>query len=1305
MPKVFKLQQLGNAIQQILNAVGGKAEQSDLNAHTDNNDVHVSTTEKNRWNDTYTKNQVDDRIEQGGKVKTVSVNGGSAVQPDEHGNIDIEVPTDLKDLNDDSTHRTVTDAEKSVWSGKQPAGDYATKTELANGLNTKQPTGDYATNTALAEGLATKQGTISDLDAIRSGAGKGATSVQGVKMEGDNAPLSPDGNGVVTIPQPEIPDSVTSVIANNELVFQTSDGQSVKGKVGITTGADGLLHLTLTDEEGHTYSSPIAGLRVNGNALQYSNDGEIWTTVQTFGKLTIKYVQASDPASGDEGDLALVGTTNAYVLKVYIGGSWVSVGDIGSLDLTSDGITMVGENKTLTQKMQEVAVDADFVLKNVEDGGFNNYGRVSNSDWCHNVEFIPVEEGDVIRWRSGNALTELTDRQKNALCFYSADKTFSAWNGYNAKDRVLDPVVEGVAYIRASFRKENGYGIDIKKSGETDFTTVFSVVTQDGKHSGVTKVPELEESLNEFQDQINGAVYVAENVGAGGLDSTTGQPADNNWCHALDLIEVDQGDTITWKAGSNIPSTSEARGVRALLLYNSNREKTSYYGYTVENREITIDAGIKYIQPSFPTGNGYSIEKNGVVVFTTILAGTVVKSDAALEKAQEALERTQETAVEVENLKGSLFDYDTIYSKIGYYNSKSNSNNNLITADPAWGISAKIPCQYNDSIVIGTPSTITNVSSPQRDIYFYDEEGNFLTYNAMWNNRTLNAPENTSYATISVRLADADKFTIKVNDELKYQGAVYDAEGNVFEKMKEVVQEYAPEDASDNKISYIPLYGFERKDVSTNFQTTDSTKVVCTSVMLIPYYGVELHFKMPSTIGCKMQYGIIQSVETNASSLLTKLNGETATFNSNVNIRFAFYKINGDDITLAEIQTLVGEGKVSISYENQTPNVVAKNIGSEVFAKAVMYREARDSSTNDANSYLHNLPVFAHFSDLHGDIVRLKNIMDYCQYLGVDAVINTGDIVCNKAIEGASTYHAVVGAYGFPTLLCVGNHDAWLAGDNTEGTHNEKLYANFIQPNSTKFGYTLPAASDYDNGATYYYRDFTSLNIRVISVNLYEENLAYWAYCGRISKKQIDWLIATLASTPANHGVIIIQHTHAANNSSSATIDRDNNYSDFYDDVRTTAGDQYRMTGNPISKIVDAFISGEEYSGSYTQQLDGGGSETINYTTTGFDNLNSNVEFICYMSGHRHTDFVGYRSGTTNRQLVLNITTAQSLYGFVHYSKANNGDLPRGGKGACEDAFNVYGIDRTAGTVRIARVGSNMTSSLKKREVMVIPYK
>jgi len=42
-----------------------------------------------------------------------------------------DVPTTLAELTGDSTHRLVTDAEKSTWNGKQDAGDYATNTALA----------------------------------------------------------------------------------------------------------------------------------------------------------------------------------------------------------------------------------------------------------------------------------------------------------------------------------------------------------------------------------------------------------------------------------------------------------------------------------------------------------------------------------------------------------------------------------------------------------------------------------------------------------------------------------------------------------------------------------------------------------------------------------------------------------------------------------------------------------------------------------------------------------------------------------------------------------------------------------------------------------------------------------------------------------------------------------------------------------------------------------------------------------------------------------------------------------------------
>jgi hypothetical protein len=51
------------------------------------------------------------------------------------------IPDQLSDLSDDSTHRLVTDTEKSTWNAKQAAGDYATNSALSTGLSGKSDTG------------------------------------------------------------------------------------------------------------------------------------------------------------------------------------------------------------------------------------------------------------------------------------------------------------------------------------------------------------------------------------------------------------------------------------------------------------------------------------------------------------------------------------------------------------------------------------------------------------------------------------------------------------------------------------------------------------------------------------------------------------------------------------------------------------------------------------------------------------------------------------------------------------------------------------------------------------------------------------------------------------------------------------------------------------------------------------------------------------------------------------------------------------------------------------------------------------
>ena len=95
------------------------------------------------------------------------------------------------------------------------------------------------------------------------------------------------------------------------------------------------------------------------------------------------------------------------------------------------------------------------------------------------------------------------------------------------------------------------------------------------------------------------------------------------------------------------------------------------------------------------------------------------------------------------------------------------------------------------------------------------------------------------------------------------------------------------------------------------------------------------------------------------------------------------------------------------------------------------------------------------------------------------------------------------------------------------------------------------------------------------------------------------------------------------------------------------------------------------------------------------------------MTGHFHQDTIGYltRPSGDPKQLVLNVTCGSSVYGGSTYKYlADCSDVPRNQKDATQDAFNVYGIDRTAKCVRVARIGANLNHAMSERNYMIIPY-
>lgn len=174
-------------------------------------------------------------IAEGGDVnviETVKVNG-TALTPDANKAVNVVVPTSLSGLASDTTHRTVSDTEKSTWSGKQDA--------LVSGTNIKTINNE----SILGSGNITIQG--------GSGGSGDENVIEIVKVNG--TALTPDANKAVDVTVPtestvsgwgftKNAGTITGITMNGaskgtsgvvNLGTVLTSHQDISGKVGSTT--------------------------------------------------------------------------------------------------------------------------------------------------------------------------------------------------------------------------------------------------------------------------------------------------------------------------------------------------------------------------------------------------------------------------------------------------------------------------------------------------------------------------------------------------------------------------------------------------------------------------------------------------------------------------------------------------------------------------------------------------------------------------------------------------------------------------------------------------------------------------------------------------------------------------------------------------------------------------------------------------------------------------------------------------------------------------------------------------------------
>ena len=334
------------------------------------------------------------------------------------------------------------------------------------------------------------------------------------------------------------------------------------------------------------------------------------------------------------------------------------------------------------------------------------------------------------------------------------------------------------------------------------------------------------------------------------------------------------------------------------------------------------------------------------------------------------------------------------------------------------------------------------------------------------------------------------------------------------------------------------------------------------------------------------------------------------------------------------------------------------------------------------------LPVIIHLTDIHGDVIRTDRALKFAQYVGADAVMASGDLTAYlpkdwgmALFEAVSRYPDVNFVYG------IGNHDARsISADD---------YCRIIYHSYYKNNPRTP------NGETYYHQDLEAHKLRLISVNQQEGCCSSNLGGTRFRQKQVDWLLETLKSTPAGYGVLLMYHSTEVVLSETAQP----GYMAFFQLNRTATGTtnmRTGYTGTILTDIVDAFMERKAIYGTYSE---GDGSSPVTVDAD-FSNVAEGVEFIAHLTGHTHSDSIGYIPGRPNRQLMLVDTCTTPVCGEPGgYAKlADVSDLTREGNGASQDAFNAYIIDRESKTVRVIRIGAATGSFDGRRLDMTIPY-
>ena len=344
--------------------------------------------------------------------------------------------------------------------------------------------------------------------------------------------------------------------------------------------------------------------------------------------------------------------------------------------------------------------------------------------------------------------------------------------------------------------------------------------------------------------------------------------------------------------------------------------------------------------------------------------------------------------------------------------------------------------------------------------------------------------------------------------------------------------------------------------------------------------------------------------------------------------------INNLPIVFSDVQNVVD---AIGSSENTTQwGIVERNKYKESALFSVLAHAGNDSFNAAGKLSL------LHLSDLHGNVANLRNIVIFRNYYDtyIDDTIHTGDSVLNyysdpnpfESVDGANTI-----------LNVIGNHEAWIQGDNDYNATEKQTYDKIFAPSIANWGVVQPTGAA-ENGYCYYYKDYTAAGFRLIVLDS-----VHWHYRNGVSETnpaQKTWFEGVLADAITNNLRVVCATHYTPQNGIVPIPDTGFNV------MGATAG------GN----IADGWYASDEIFGCVDAFINNGGT------------------FAGWIVGHTHNDYIGNVYGHIAQPIVV-IGTSGAI--------SNNNKFVSGT--SAQDNFNIISFEtlNSKSIIKIIKIGQD----------------